>query len=220
MKKTAWVAGASGLIGSHLMELLCQHPSYEKVVAFVRKPVEADWAQHPKVEQWCVDYSALRTQHDGTVDDVFCALGSTTKKTPNKQAYYEIDVTYPLKVAELGLNNGAKFYGLVSAQGAKPKAFSYYFKMKGQLEESLKTLDYPHTTFARPSLLIGDRKEFRPAEKISESLMSLLPGDYKAIHAIDVAAALVLAAEKPQQHLEILSSGLMQNVSKFLQHKH
>lgn len=214
MKKTAWVAGATGLIGGHLMELLCQHNNYDKVIALVRSPSEAAWSQDSKVEQWKVDYRMLSTQLGRPVDDVFCALGSTTRKSPNKADYYEIDVTFPFNVAQAGLEKGGQFFGLVSAHGANAKAFSYYMKMKGELEQKLRELNYSHQAFARPSLLTGNRQEFRPAEKVGELFMGVLPGNYKAIKAVDVAAALVIEANSENKDINILSSSQMQGASK------
>lgn len=219
MKKTAWVAGASGLIGGHLVRLLSDNADYKKVIAFVRKPIQEQWAQHEKIEQWCVNYDKLVAK-DATekVDELYCALGSTTRKTPDKNNYYKIDVSYPLTFAELGQSHGAKYFGLVSSHGAKANSsFSFYLKMKGQLEQKLKHLNYQSTCVARPSLLKGDREEFRIAEKLSESFMSLLPGNYKAIESIDVAASLIDAARNNQpQGFSLLSSKIMQERSKSL----
>lgn len=216
MGKTAWVAGASGLIGGHLVSLLSAHKDYDRVIAFVRAPSQASWSKLPKVEQWPVDYRNLVAPEPSAVDDVFCALGSTTKKTPNRDAYYEIDVTFPLSVAQLGLKHGAKYYGLVSAHGAKEKALSFYMQMKGQLEQQLQTLSYPHLALARPSLLLGERNEFRPAEKLGEAFMGLLPGNWKAIQAHDVAAALVLEAKRKNKGSVVLSSAQMQGTHQQL----
>ena len=90
MKKTAWVAGASGLIGSHLIELLNAHPAYDKVIALVRQKIQGAPYNLPKVEQRCVDYTQLQAPEYEQVDDVFCALGSTTKKTPDKSLYFTL----------------------------------------------------------------------------------------------------------------------------------
>ncbi len=217
MGKTAWVAGASGLIGSHLVSLLSQHPNYERVVALVRSPSKAPWVKLPNVEQWPVNYRALSAPEPKKVDDVFCALGSTTRKTPNKEAYYEVDVTFPLNVARAGLENGARYYGLVSAHGAKAKALSFYMQMKGEAESQLLELNYPHLVFARPSLLLGNRDEFRPAEKLGEVFMGLLPGNLKAIQAHDVASALILEANHSNTGTQILNSAKMQGAIKLLE---
>ncbi len=212
--KIAWVAGASGLVGSHLMRLLCQHPSYHKVVAFVRSPCDADWATHDKVAQWSVNYDEL-TAPPGVaqVDDLYCALGTTRRKTPNNAAYYNIDVNYPLNFARLGLQQGASRYALVSAHGANADSFSNYLKMKGELEQALQALDFAQLVIARPSLLKGKRGEWRMIERLSELVLNHVPGNLRAIHAVDVASALIRACNssvKDNPPLQILESSQMQ----------
>lgn len=215
MGKIAWVAGATGVIGSHLITLLDRNPAYSEVVALVRQPVHKRWEKLSKVRQWPVNYQELKaSSQDERVDDLFCALGSTTKKTPDKKDYYQIDVQYPLNFAALGLQHGASYYGLVSSHGAKPKALSYYLKMKGELEAKLSKHPYPHITIARPSLLLGQREEFRLLEHLSGFVMGQMRGNYRAINPIDVAAALIEAANNGKSGLELLPSKTMQNASK------
>lgn len=213
MLKIAWVAGASGLVGQQLVEQLTQDQEYSKVIAFVRKPLDLPSFQHEKVEQFVADFSKLSAPSN-KVDALFCALGSTTKKTPNYDDYYQIDVVYPYEFAKLGLTKGARFYGLVSAHGADKESFSSYLKMKGLLEKDLSKLLYKNLAFARPSLLTGERKEFRLLEKLGESFMGLLPGNYKAIHVRNVAASLIASAKKSTEKKRILSSKEMQNPEK------
>lgn len=214
MGKVAWVAGASGVIGSHLVELLNQNPAYTEVVAFVRQTLPKKWDNLSKVTQWTVDYQDLVAPANlPHVDDLFCALGSTTQKTPNKADYYQIDVQYPLNFAVLGTQHGANFYGLVSSHGANPKALSYYLKMKGELETKLTKLAYPHTSIARPSLLLGQREEFRLLEHFSSFFMRQMPGNLKAIKPVDVAAALIKSANSTQKGFDILPSKTMQNAA-------
>jgi uncharacterized protein YbjT (DUF2867 family) len=214
MNKTAWVAGATGLVGSHLMTLLCQHPAYSKVVAFVRAPSDAPWAEHEKVEQWQVDYDDLHARNPSDrVNDLFCALGTTERKTPDKAAYYNVDVNYPLKFARLGLDQGGRSFALVSAHGANPDSLSGYLKMKGELEIALKALGYEHLVIARPSLLKGKRSEFRIAERMGELVADYFPGDLKAIRAVDVASALIRACNSSasgEPQVQVLRSSVMQ----------
>jgi len=231
MGKTAWVAGASGLVGGHLMTQLAAHPAYEKVIALVRSPVNAGWAALPKVKQHVVDWDALKNNIEqnglstverngldnaeqdelaSPVDDLFCALGTTKKKTPDSKQYYQIDVEYPLVFADIGLQHGATFYGLVSAHGAKAKSLSSYLKMKGQLETQLTGKTFSHQAIARPGLLKGDRQESRLGEQLGEIFTNRLPGNYKAIYAYDVAAALIASANTSMNGISLLSSSSMQ----------
>jgi len=209
MSKIAWVAGASGLIGQHLIHELALDDDYKRVIAMVRTPLDLPAFKHPKVEQYRIDFAKLAAPSD-QVDSVFCALGSTTRKTPNPEDYYRVDVSYPLAVAELGKQRGANFYGLVSAHGANARSFSLYLKMKGTLEAELTALDFSRLAIARPSLLKGERAEFRLLEKMSEHVMSLLPGNYRAIEAKRVAQALIQADKKLHAGKRILNSKEMQ----------
>ena len=211
MEKVAWVAGATGLVGGHIVNLLNQNPNYAKVVAFVRKPVETQWSGHPKLEQWTVDYDDLKAiDRDASVDDLFCALGTTKKDTPDAARYYDIDVNYPLRFSDLGLAHGAQFYGVVSAHGANAKSFSSYLKMKGQMEDQLQTRAYKHIAISRPGMLKGDRGSFRPGESVGGFFTDLMPGNYKTIKALDVAAALITEANTSHEGVNYLASKDMQ----------
>lgn len=215
MGKVAWVAGATGLVGGHIVNLLNHDPAYRKVIAFVRKPVQTEWSAHDKVEQWTVDFDDLKAiDHDASVNDLFCALGTTKKKTPDAARYYDIDVNYPLRFSDLGLAHGAQFYAVVSAHGADTRSFSSYLKMKGQMEEQLQTRAYKQLAISRPGMLKGDRGSFRPAEFVGGLFTNLMPGNYKTIKAVDVAAALITAANSTDDGVRFLASKEMQGASE------
>lgn len=218
-KKIAWVAGATGLIGGHLIQQLCDNDDYEQVFAFVR-PGKSLKAESSKLKLFECDWDQLLASNSSQgarfeapskqVDELFCALGSTTKRTPEKHTYHKIDVEYPEAFAKLGKAHGARFYGLVSAHGASSKLPSFYLGMKKEVEQKVRAADFPHIAIARPSLLLGERTEFRLAENASEWFCKLLPGNYKAIESHDVAAALVKAASKSEAGCHILQSAEMQ----------
>lgn len=211
MGKIAWVAGASGLVGNELVTQLATHPDYDKIVALVRKPLQGKWSQYPRVEQCQIDYSKLdQTTPQNSVDVLFCALGTTKRKTPDKDAYFQIDVQLPLDFAETGIKRGARFYGLVSAHGASTRSFSAYLRLKGQLEAQLEKLPLTHIAIARPGLLKGEREEFRLGERLAEKATDLLPGNYRSIHARDVAAALIAATSSASAPKSVLASSTMQ----------
>jgi len=168
----AIIAGATGLIGSSLLQQLLDHPDYTKVTAIVRNEMAL---QHPKLRQLVVDFDRLENhQEDIKGDVVFCALGTTKNKTPDQAQYRKIDYQYPLDIAFIAHQNGASQYHLVSALGANANSSIFYSKLKGEVERDLKTIPFRGIHIYRPSLLDGDRKEHRSAEGIMIGLMRFL----------------------------------------------
>lgn len=210
--KTAWVAGANGLVGQALLQQLDKHPNYGSIVAFVRRM--PDHNPFKNVHYFVCDWHTLLNSPEAfiaptdTVHDLYCALGSTKKKTPIKEDYYRIDVEMPIAFGKLGKLHGARYYGVVSAHGAKSNAFSSYLKMKGVMEKGVEALELETVAMAQPSLLLGDRGEFRLGEKASEAFLKLLPGNLKAIWDHDVAAALINAAASHRGYQTLRSASM------------
>src|SRR5690606_1657315 len=110
--KKAILFGASGFVGSYLLNSLLQSNHYNEVLIVVRKPLQV---QHPKLKTILADYQSLQQHQSKLVaDDVFIALGTTKKKTPDEKEYYQIDHDYPVLAAQLTKANGATSLLLVS----------------------------------------------------------------------------------------------------------
>lgn len=198
--KRAVLAGASGLVGGELLKCLLLSERYEKVVALLRRPLPLT---HPKLETRVIDFDQLdRYVNLMAVDDVFCCLGTTLKKTPDREKYYKIDVGYPLKLAGMARDMGASRYLIVSAMGADPHSTIFYNRIKGQVEHELKLMGLPGLYIFRPSLLLGERSEHRTGEQlaaaISRKMNFLFKGPlskYRPIEAGMVARAMYMAAQ-------------------------
>ncbi|TKC59097.1 oxidoreductase [Pedobacter hiemivivus] len=198
----AIIAGATGLIGSSLLHQLLDHPDYTMITAIVRNEIHL---QHPKFRQVVVDFDRLENHQEHIKGDVvFCALGTTKSKTPDKEQYRKIDYQYPLDIAFIAQQNGASQYHLVSALGANPDSSIFYSKLKGEVERDLKTIPFKAIHIYRPSLLVGDRKEHRTGEGIMIGLMRflnpLLIGGlkkYRSIKIEKVASAMLKQSLKP-----------------------
>ena len=196
MCKKAIVVGASGLIGSELLKVLLADDQYDRVVALVRKPLQL---VHTKLDQIAIDFDKLNEYaHLIDGDVLFCALGSTKKKTPDLVNYRKIDHDYPLHLARIAVDQGIKQYHLISSIGANKDSSNFYTKMKGETEEDIKASGLEGLIIYRPSLLTGDRKEKRFAEGLMQSISKLinplLVGSikkYRSIEAKTVAVAMV-----------------------------
>jgi uncharacterized protein YbjT (DUF2867 family) len=155
------------------------------------------------------DYSSLPTL-DFVVDEIFIALGTTKKNTPDVAKYYEVDHDYPVLAAKIAKERGAKSVFLVTAVGANPRSRFFYVKTKGELERDIIALDFEHTHIFRPSIITGGRQEKRPMEKFVIGLWAvvdpLLIGGadkYRGTAGQDIARAMRISAERPSEKLKV-----------------
>jgi uncharacterized protein YbjT (DUF2867 family) len=207
--KKAILYGASGLVGSYILDNLLNNNNYEQVIIVVRKDLNI---QHPKLKTLIGDFNSLpKVVKDIRADEVFIALGTTQKKTPDKKLYYQIDHDYPIVAAKQAKENGARAVFLVSALGANAKSSIFYTKLKGETEQGIITLDLQHTYIFRPSIILGDRKESRPMEKVFIGIFKLINplfvgslSKYKGIEAEDIAKAMVKSADQLDQKVKIV----------------
>lgn len=191
------VLGASGLIGCHLTTLLTEDSSIDKIYLLVRRPLNL---HHPKIEERIVDFSNEGQYRDNfpAVETIFCCIGTTQKRVKGDNVLYrKIDFDIPVNGAKIGLQKGVKKYVIVSAIGSNSKSNNFYVRLKGEVEEAIASLPFDAVHIMQPSLLLGNRKEFRLAERIFQAIMkplnSLIPGKYKAIEGSKVAEAMLKA---------------------------
>ncbi len=171
MSKTALIAGATGLIGGQLLELLLKDNRYNEVIALSRKPLSSN---HPKLTNVVIDFDRLAEQSDALrADDVFCCLGTTMKQAGSQKAFYKVDFEYPLQIAKITRALGARQYLLVTALGANKKSSIYYNRVKGGIEEAVGSQDFESYHIFRPSFLQGDRIENRPGEQATTAFLKL-----------------------------------------------
>src|SRR4051812_46904264 len=118
MGKKAIVTGATGLIGSQLVEILLAADTYDEVLILARRKLDVS---HPKLTQLVIDFDHIESHSSSiTGDAVFSCLGTTRNKTPDVSTYYKIDHDYPLRLAKMAKANGIKQFHLVSSIGANP----------------------------------------------------------------------------------------------------
>jgi uncharacterized protein YbjT (DUF2867 family) len=215
--KTALIAGASGLIGHELLWILLNAKEYEHVIAIVRSPLDIN---HPKLIERVINFDEMDTYKElFKVDDVFCCLGTTIKKAKTKDAMYRVDVEYPVQLAKLTKEKGAKQFLIVSSMNANPNSTIWYSKMKGELEEKVRQVRFDSISIMRPSLLLGERKEFRLGEKSAEVLFNLFSflfvgplRKYKANRGVSVALAMYQLAQMKTMGIHIYPSGQIEQI--------
>lgn len=194
--KTAIIIGATGLTGKALLYQLLEDKQFSTVILFLRKDLNIS---HPKLVQHCIDFNALEAYKDLIKGDViFCCLGTTIKTAGSQEAFKKVDYTYPTEFAKIAKQNGVSTFCLQSSLGADSKSNNFYLKVKGETEDYIRELNYVSFSIFRPSMLLGNRTEFRLGETIGKIVMQGLSfmfigklKRYKAIHVNQVASAMI-----------------------------
>lgn len=209
--RSALVVGATGLVGSSLVKLLCESEEYAAVNVISRRPIDFT---HPKLVVKLCEFDQIADKDIEFAHEVFCCLGTTMKKAGSKQQFEKVDFEYPLTIAAIAKNRGVGHFIVISAMGAKEKALAYYSQVKGKLEAELIKMDFPRLSIVRPSLITGDRQEFRLGETIGDKVLKVLNpiliGPLKKLHSIpatQIALAMkVIALHGKEQKVAIYLS--------------
>ncbi len=214
--KVALISGSTGLVGRELLLLLLESSDYDKVIALVRKKTSY---RHEKLTEIETDFDRLKEfeSHFKETDDVFCCLGTTMKNAGSKEAFRKVDYDYPVALAALAEKMSCKGFFCISAMGANARSRVFYNRVKGQMEEKVKSLHIPCIIFFRPSLLIGYREEVRRGERIAIAIFKAFAflfwgplKNLKGISASRVAAAMIEASRQYRPGVHTVYSGEMQ----------
>jgi uncharacterized protein YbjT (DUF2867 family) len=211
MKKTAIILGASGLTGAIVLEKLLNDDRYDSIKLFSRKRIDG---LSSKVKQYIGDLLSIETfKKDFTGDDVYCCIGTTAKKTPNKIEYKAIDYGIPVAAASLAKANKIKTFVVVSSIGANSKSSVFYTRTKGEMERDVLSKKVEYTYILRPSIIDGNRKEQRLGEKIGLIVFKIFQplffgklNKYKITEAEHIAQAMINLANSSSQEIIITSN--------------
>lgn len=214
--KTAIIIGATGLTGSILLQKLLSDDRYSSIKVFSRKTTII---KHNKISEVICNLLELDKKKDlFTADEVYCCIGTTANKTPNKDEYKNIDYGIPVSAAKLCGENSISTLIIISALGANSNSSIFYNKTKGEMEESVLEQNISNTYILRPSLIGGNRKENRIGEKIGliifKMIQFILLGPlrkYRMINAETIANAMITLSNNGY-HNRIISSDIIEKL--------
>lgn len=207
------VAGATGLVGREILADLLADKTVAAVHCVGRRALEL---KHAKLTTHVVDFAALPALPK--LDEAFIALGTTIKVAGSQEAFRALDLKAIEAVALAVKRSGATKLGVVSAMGANTHSRVFYNRIKGEMELSLARMGFKSLVIARPSLIDGDRAALGQAGrageglglKLARGLAPLIPANYRAIKASDIAHALVRHVKAGVPGVVTLMSGEMQ----------
>lgn len=204
--------GATGLVGSFLVDLLLKDETFEKVYVLSRKTLGYT---HPKLVEF-VDNLEEPSAYRIAINDAthaFCCLGTTMKVAGSKEAFYKVDYGYCALFAQQAIMKGVANFNIVSALGADKKSGIFYNQVKGEIEELVMSLPFQSINIVRPSLLIGARNELRIGEKIAQSIAPFLNlfllgplKKYQSIKGAQVAKALIKLSKNNSSGIRIVEN--------------
>lgn len=217
--RSAVLLGATGLVGGRCLELLLADATYARVTVVGRRALPRE---HPKLEQRVVDFERLDGEADAFAgDDVFCCLGTTIRAAGSQEAFRRVDHDYPLAAARLASARGAKRFLLVTAMGADAGSRIFYNRVKGEVEAGVSALPFEGVALLRPSLILGERADRRPAEALAQrlapALNPLLLGPlrkYRAIDAAAIARAMVRLAKEDFRGVRVVESDALEKLGE------
>ena len=188
---TVLVLGSTGLVGTALVEQLRADPTFTTIITPGRAQLSA-----PYPDDWRPDV-------------VMCCLGTTINKAGSQPAFEEVDRHIPVRIARVMHERGCKHYIVVSAIGSDVNSRIFYSRVKGAMEADLASIGFESLTILHPSLLLGQRREFRLAERLSMLIMvpfaRIIPARWRGVYDTAVAAAMINAAKHPRpgiRHIE------------------
>ncbi len=211
MIKNALIAGATGLVGKELLSLLIKTEYYNSIHVLARRKFNLE---HLKLKAHIIDFDKLDSFNpEALIHDVYICLGTTMKKAGSRINFRKVDYEYVVKIAQWSLNNKVAKLAVISSIGADPESKNFYLRTKGEMEAALKNLHLPHIIILRPSLLLGNRDEFRLNERIASIMMyPVLPflmgklKKYRPVTAEKVARAMFYYTRKAEHPYQLIKN--------------
>jgi uncharacterized protein YbjT (DUF2867 family) len=217
-RKTALIVGATGAVGRRLAPLVAASHDYARLIVLHRRPTP--FAKLAKVEEHVIDFAELMAfSSGGEVHAVFCCVGTTQKKAGSTAAFEQVDRDIPVALARWAAAKHASVFVTLSSLGADAGSSSVYLRTKGEMEAGVAGSGVRSAYILRPSLLKGERSEFRLAERVGNRALSivgpLMVGPmrrYRAVGTDTVARAMLACAQKGDPGVHIVESDAIQDL--------
>lgn len=200
------------MVGRAVVTRLRDSGDFDRIHLLVRRPLGM---AGEAVREHLADFGRLddlASDIDG-IDAAFCCLGTTIRTAGSRQAFRQVDHDYIVAFGTFAAGLGARALVVVSSLGADPDSGNFYLRVKGETERDLAKTGIASLVILRPSLLTGDREEFRFGEKIGGAFLSVVSplmvgrlGRIRPVSADQVASAMVLVARAPAEGVRVLES--------------
>ena len=222
MSKKIILAGASGLVGGHILNILDDGNS--ELTLLLRNKLQ----EKKHLKQIVTDFDNFNQLNEkDEINEVYIAIGKKLSifdliylKKEKRKDFKKVDFDYIKNIAIYAKKLGAKSIGLISAIGANDKSRNVYLNTKERIEKEIIAMGFEKVVIARPSHLLGKRKNEQISflisvfENITNVLGYLMIGPlkkYRNVHASNVATSLVSKMNNADSGIHILDFNNFKN---------
>ena len=195
MSKNILLAGASGLVGGHILDVLDEGNS--ELTLLLRNKLQ----EKIHLKQVVTDFDSLDELDElDNINEVYIAIGKKLSLfellylNKSKRKEFElVDFDYIRNIALFAKKLGAKSLGLISAVGANEKSRNIYLSVKGKIEKEIISMGFEKIVIAQPGHLLGKRQKedskflIYVFEKITNILGYMMIGPLKKFRNIDAS---------------------------------
>ncbi len=168
------VLGATGAVGGEAVRGLLELGCVERVTTLNRRPIVG--LSDQRVTQHTVDvldpatYRALIPGHQAAI----CTLGVGQPSKMTREEFLRVDKDAVLAFAKACKAGGVEHFELLGAVGANARSRAFYLRVKGELEEGLRALNFRRLSLFRPSMILTPQNRYGLQQGITLAVWPLL----------------------------------------------
>ncbi|GEO23089.1 hypothetical protein CQA01_36230 [Cyclobacterium qasimii] len=166
--------GASGAVGTAALNALLSLSNVSQLTLLGRKAISGiavDFVQQHIISiSDAHSYQEFLSGHSSAI----CTLGVGEPSKISKEEFIKIDKKAVLDFAMACKKAGIKHFELLASVGIHPKSRSFYLRIKGELVEALKELNFERLSIFQPSMILTPTNRYGVAQAITLKVWPLL----------------------------------------------
>lgn len=202
--------GSTGAVGGHVLAELLRSPAFAAVTTLGRRPSDvpdppAKLTQHVVSLDDPASYRPLLAGHDVAI----CTLGVGQPSKMACDEVWKIEVDYVMGFADGCRSEGVKHFSLMTSVGSSSRSRAYYLEMKGILQDRVKALGFPRTSFFQPSMILTPQNRYGITQALTLAIWPkldwALAGGLRPLRGIkveDLGRAIALNAARAGEGVE------------------
>ncbi len=182
--------GATGAVGGHALQALLTYPQVSRITLLGRRSIRD--ISNSLVHQKEIDifdptsYMEILPGHTTAI----CTLGVGEPSKISKDDFVKIDKLAVIDFATACKKAGIRHFELLGSVGANSKSSSFYLRIKGELVDALKALNFERLSIFQPSMILTPTNRYGISQgiilKIWPLLKPLLMGGLRKYRGVKV----------------------------------